>query len=366
MTETPDLLPPDRSSHLAEFARACRTAARVVSMYPGTHPAIGQALTRVADASVRLNGDASITLTILPAGMLLDGRAAERPDAAIAELAELLHGHRIGELTLFGPLTVAGWLAFLQLLARPTESLDDEGGIARVWRERDAGPLEIRQIDYSEVLKARDGSAVTAWDRIVTDYLEGERANLDDEAVAELLEIAIDPTKLAEFTERLVERAQEGVAGMRKDVVIRILQVLADFVAKSRPAQLDSVLHYLAGIIPRLTPEIVGPLISTPASGKNIGIDLAGEVRARASDETVVEFVANSVARDRGATARLAEAFQTLVPEPERRTRLVALAEQEVAQTPFGRQPEFPDLWKRAQEMLTSYSDAAYVGRDYD
>lgn len=366
VTDTVDLLPPNRSAHLAEFARACRAAARAVSMYPATHPAIQQALGRIAEAGRQLTAEGSVSLTVLPAGLLLDGRGAERPDASIAELAALLHAHRIGELAIFGAMTASAWLAFLELLAVPVEEVHARGGIARLWHERDAGPLDIRQIDYSEVLKARDGTAATDWDRIVTDYLEGERSELDEQAIAELLEIADDPARLGEFTERLMERAQEGTGGVRKDVVLRILQVLADFVAQARPQQLDSVLHYIAGLIPRLTPEVVAPLLSAPGAGHRPGIDLAGEVRARASDETIVEFVAHSVARDRGATARLAEAFQTLVPEPERRSRLVALAEQEAAQTPFGRQTEFPDLWKRAQEMLTSYSDAAYVGRDYD
>lgn len=366
MTETANLLPPDQSAHLAEFARACRAAARVVTLYPATHPAIQQALARVADAGARLRGDGSIAVTVLPAGLLLDGRAAERPDAAIGELASLLHGHRIGEIAFYGALDVAAWHAFLRLIGRPAEEVHTEGGAARSWKETGTNALEIRQIDYAEVLRVRESGAATDWDRIVSDYLEGERSDLDDEAIKDLLEIAADPSRLAEFTERLVERAQEDGAGVRKDIVLRILQVLADFVAQSRPEQLDSVLHYIAGIIPRLTADIVAPLVAGSAGGSAPGIDLAGEVRARASDETIAEFVARSVQRDKGATARLAEAFQTLVPEPERRSRLVSLAGEHASQTPFGRQPEFSELWKRAQEMLTSYSDSAYVGSDYD
>lgn len=366
MTDAVDLLPADRGVQLTEFARACRAAARVVTMYPVTHPAIQQALARVADAGARLRGDGSVTLTVHPSSLLLDGRALDRADAAVGELAALFHAHRIGELTLFGPLPPAAWHALLQLVARPIEDVQNEGGIARVWKEANAGPIEIRQIDYAEVLKAREGAAATDWDRIVSDYLEGEHADLDEEAIRDLLAIADDPSKLAAFTERLVERAEEDPSGVRRDTVLRILKVLADFVAQSRPEQLDAVLHSIAGLLPRLTPELVAPLVAPSAGGASVGIDLAGEIRARARDETIAEFVSHSVARNRGATARLAEAFQTLVPEPDRRSRLVALAEHQALQTPFGRQAEFPDLWKRAQEMLTSYSDRAWVGQDYD
>ena len=35
----PLCLPPEAALHLAEFARACKAAARAVALYPGNHPA---------------------------------------------------------------------------------------------------------------------------------------------------------------------------------------------------------------------------------------------------------------------------------------------------------------------------------------
>ncbi len=364
VTETVEPLSPDRSAQLADFARACRAAARVVAMYPSTHPAIAQSLDRLSDIAASLVANGSVSLTVLPTGLLLDQRKAERPDRSIVELAALLHSHQVGELTLFGVLTVHAWHTFLRLVGRPPEEVRGEGGLARLWQAAGGGALDIRHIDYAEVLKERQEGAESSWDRIVADYLEGEHADLDEEAIAALLEIAEDPSRLAEFVDRLVEKAQESQSGVKTDIVLRILQLLADFVAQSRPEQLDSVLFYIAAIVPKLTPEIVSPLVSPPAGGGR-GIDLAGEVRARVSDEAVAEFVAASVIRDRGASARLIEAFRTLVPEPDRQGRLVQMAEEEARHSALARQPEFPDLWKRAQEMLTSYSDAAYVGSEY-
>jgi hypothetical protein len=46
-SETTEPLSPEQAARLAEFARACRAAARVVVMYPETHPAIQNALQRV-------------------------------------------------------------------------------------------------------------------------------------------------------------------------------------------------------------------------------------------------------------------------------------------------------------------------------
>ena len=45
------------------------------------------------------------------------------------------------------------------------------------------------------------------------------------------------------------------------------------------------------------------------------------------TDDTIASFVANSVAVDRGATERLAHAFEALVPESERKEQLLELAE---------------------------------------
>ena len=76
--------------------------------------------------------------------------------------------------------------------------------------------------------------------------------------------------------------------------------------------------------------------------------------------------MAENVIRDRGATNRLAEAFNALAPtDPERRTAL-ALAEERVSLSPLGAEPDFNDLWAHTMSMLMSYSDADYVPDEYD
>ena len=56
MTEpaAPVFLPPDAAAQLAEFARACKSAARAVSLYPGGHPAIVSSLNRLSQVTARL------------------------------------------------------------------------------------------------------------------------------------------------------------------------------------------------------------------------------------------------------------------------------------------------------------------------
>ena len=63
----------------------------------------------------------------------------------------------------------------------------------------------------------------------------------------------------------------------------------------------------LPASIPRLTPDMVITLITTgvPMTTAATGIDLAGEMRERLTDQNVAEFIAQSVSRDQGATERL-------------------------------------------------------------
>ena len=60
-------------------------------------------------------------------------------------------------------------------------------------------------------------------------------------------------------------------------------------------------------------------------------INVPGAVMDRMGDDVVSHFVAGSVIKERGATERLAHAFQALVPDVDRQRQLLGLAEEEVA-----------------------------------
>lgn len=369
-TEKPEPLSNEQALRLTDFARACKAAARIVVLYPATHPTIRSGLQRVADTADRLRGASSAALTVTPDDIYLDNQAATKPDAAIGELAALLHSHLIGELTLLGELAPTGWHTFLSLLAKAPEEVRNEGGIARAWMAAGSGPIEIRQIDYTEVLRERSSSGLAAdWDRLINNYLEGELSDLDDESLQALMDISADHSRFQEFTEQLVARASEGGRRGKKEVVLKVLQALADYVARTNPDQLDRILQQIAGVVPQLTPDLVVTLITTGApiaeGSERSGIDLPGEVRSRITDDTIAEFVANSVSRDQGATGRLAQAFQALVPDEAEREQLLGMAEQALGEMPIGKQPEFPALWKSAEQLLTTYSDSSFVSDEY-
>ena len=73
-------------------------------------------------------------------------------------------------------------------------------------------------------------------------------------------------------------------------------------------------------------------------------MDLAGELQARLTDEMLTKFLVDNVVKDRGATNRLATAFQTLVPDPSKQQDILAAAGEQAAAL-FKDDPQFESVW---------------------
>src|SRR5437016_5008770 len=173
-----------QSAALADFARTCKAAARSVSLYPATHPAIQASFGRVVNASNRLTQEGDVTITVLPDALVIDGRSPARPDPSIGEFADLLHDRLVGELRIEHDADATDWRTLLLLLSRTTEELMADGGIAKAWTASGRSHFEIREIDYAEVLRERAGATGAAWNRIIEFCLAGDsRAVVDDSAI---------------------------------------------------------------------------------------------------------------------------------------------------------------------------------------
>jgi hypothetical protein len=274
----PDPLPPDEAARLTDFARACKAAARIVSLYPPSHPAIRGALERIERASAAATRGQVYTITVHPDTLLVGGLAPAKPDAAIGELATLLRDHLIGELTLVAPMSAEVWHSFLLLLARAAEDVRAEGGFSRAWQEAGGGPIEIRQIDYGEVLRERSTGLSAEWDRVIATYLKDDAPALDDDVLAALQELADDPARLAELADRVLGLEAEADAdpGRRSALLVRMLRALADFVARSAPELLDRILKNMAELTARLPPGTVLSLTSGEPVASVAGAVAAG------------------------------------------------------------------------------------------
>jgi hypothetical protein len=362
----PPPLASDVTARFVEFARACKAAARAVALYPGTHPAIGVSLTRLVQAAQRLGDNAPFTLQVRATSLLLGGAAPQRPDPAIGELAEVLYRQMIGALTVNPAADTESWRTMLLLLARTPEEVRSDGGIARLWATAGGPSLDVVEIDYAEVLREKQGEAATI-DQIIEAAIAGPQVQLDEATLQSLLSIVGHPEKFEQLLKQLEASTAAGGIEAKTAAFLNLVRNLTEYLARTNPEQLDGMLKQMAqaaagfsldGIVALLGQRDRPPAIAGTT-------DVVGAMAERMSDESVAHVVAESVVAERGATGRLAHAFQALVPEHDRQRQLLALAEQEVASSELGQEASFTELWGNVEGMLTSYTDEAYVSSDY-
>ena len=359
-------LSPEVTAKFVEFARACKAAARAVALYPGTHPAIGVSLSRLVQSAQRLGDNAPFTLQVRANSLLLNGGAAARPDPAIGELAEVLYRHTIGAFTVNPAADANSWRTLLLLLARTPEEVRTDGGIARLWATAGGPSLDIVEIDYAEVLREKEGQAATI-DQIIEAAIAGPQTQLDEPTLQALLAIVGEPERFKQLLEQLESATAAGGIEAKTAAFLNLVRNLTEYLAKTDPDQLDGMLKQMGeaaasfsldGIVALLKQRDRPPAIAGTT-------DVVAAMTERMSDDSIAHVVAESVVAERGATGRLAHAFQALVPEHDRQRQLLALAQQEVEASELGGEASFDELWTNVEGMLTSYTDAAYVSSDY-
>ncbi len=365
-TSSPPPLPPDVTAKFVEFTRACKAAARAVALYPGTHPAIGLSLSRLVQSAQRLADNTPFTLQVRANSLLFNGGAAPRPDPAIGELAEVLYRHTIGALTVNPAADANSWRTLLLLLARTPEDVRGDGGIARLWATAGGPSLDIVEIDYAEVLREKEGEAATI-DQIIEAAIAGPQVQLDDTTIQALLAIVGEPEKFQRLLAQLESATAAGGIDAKTAAFLNLVRNLTEYLAKTNPDQLDGMLKQMADTAASFSLDGVVALLKQRDRPPAIAgtTDVVAAMAERMSDESIAHVVAESVITERGATGRLAHAFQALAPEQDRQRQLLALAHQEVEQSELGNEASFDELWTNVEGMLTSYSDAAYVSSDY-
>jgi HEAT repeat protein len=354
------------SARLTDFARACKAAARAVVLYPGGHPAIAATLGRIAQMTAPASLTAPLRIRVLPDGLMLDNRAPAKPDAALSELATLLHSHLIGELTVHPGGDVEAWRTFLLLLGRTPESVRADGGIARIWTTMAGRHVELREIDYTEVLRERSAGEAAAWDTVIANCLQGSAFELDEEGIKELLGIAVDSDKLAEMMATIENGpGAGGGVGAKTEALMRMLRGIIDAVSKSDPDRLEPVLHSMATAVGQVSPDMMLGLLNQQQQEEE-GPRVMQALVSRMTDHTIARFVSRHVIAQSAPTDRLALAFQSLVREPEQQQRMLAMVKDDVSQSPLGSTEGFESVWNTvAEKLLTSYSDESFVSEDY-
>ena len=360
------VLPPDAAAQLTEFARACRAAARAVSLYPGGHPAIDATLGRLGRVTAALTDGGPFRVQALADRLLIEGVGLGRPDPAVGELGALLHRHLIGALTVNAGAAADSWRTLLLLLARTPEDVRADGGIAKLWATAGGPSLEIQEIDYAEVLREKQGLA-QAVEEILSAALAGPQFEFDDALARVVRDVFNDPAKLDALIRELERIASAKGPDMAAATFLNLLRGMAEHVSRTHPDQLPKLFQQMGQGARRLSAGSMLALLERRGKPEAmIGeLNVVSAVIDGMADETVAEFVAGSVIAERGASERLAHAFSALVPEIDRQRQLLGLAKAHVAASGLGDEDAFPELWQGVETMLTSYSDSTFVSDDY-
>ena len=226
-------LSPDETLRLTDFARALqggRPRRRALPSDPPGHSGVAQSRRRRRAAAARRR---HVTLTVLPDELVLDGRSAAKPDAALGELAALLHAHLIGEMRLLGDLAPRRVAHVSRPGARaarrhPRTRRHRAGLDGRRRRRRSSSG---RSTTPRCCASAAAGSTATGTGSSITI----SKASCRTWTTNRCRRCSTSPriqARFKEFTEQLVTQAAEGGRRSKKGVVLRVLQALADFVAR--------------------------------------------------------------------------------------------------------------------------------------
>jgi len=367
-TPTIEPMAPELSALLAEFARTCKASARAVSLYPGTHPAIGVSLSRLVVASARLTTNGRVTCSIYPDVIGIGGRVSSKPDPAIGELALLLHERLIGELTIEHDADIEDWRAFLLLLARAPEDLMAAGGITQSWNQTGRSHFTIREIDYAEVMRERAGGDRVEWDRIIASCLEGDAGVMDDAAMKALLEAVSSADTFGELLDHFQRyQAMSGVSvEARAAALLQLMRSALEAVKKADADDTERAMQTMADACARLSPEMMLALLDKRQALDATDAQMAAAIVDRVNEQCVASFVARSVTTERGASEQLSKALDALAPEAQTRTRVLELAHDKARETDVGQEAGFEDLWKNAVDTLTAGANKLYVPEEYD
>ena len=347
-------LSPEVSQRLIAFARACRAAARAVSLYPPGHRAVDDAVVRLTEAARKAAGDGGMAIDVLPNELRVGRVPPDRDDSALRELASLLHAQHIGGVTLHATADRESWQTLLGLMTRSAEDNRRDGGLALLWKTAGGPSIEIQAIDYGALLREGFGGSLTRLLRAAQDgALSG--VTIDD------LESII-----AAAEARGGERSPDDSGPLAGQAIARLASLVLE--RGGDPARVEAALRRLAALTERLSADGMCGMVALRrehGGGPGGGGDAEGAaaVLDQLDHTSKARFVATALTVEGSATARLREAFEALVPADDRR-RIASLADEMLPSA--GAPPaEIPRLREELDRLVVSYDDSRFVGDAY-
>ena len=364
-------LAPERVTGVTNLARTLVAATRSWTLYPPEHPAVRVAFERLADAIHAATTGAAFSIAITPDTLLVEGLTVPA-SPQVTEAARLLHDRDLLQLTFVGAVPPDALSKFLHLLSDDRETVRQNGGPEGVWRRDGHRSIAVEQIDFAAVLQDDDADTSPrrhddVWTSIVRSIVGGAKA-IDEIAQRRLLEIAADPAAIADLAAAVIATkfTVDGAPMITSQAatVLAAYRHLASLVAVKDPDQQDAARRNMASATATLDPQLILQMMTAeddPADSVRVVKGLV----AAFDDAQVAQLLAAALSANGQATTKLAEVFDTIAPDLERKRRVLATTRTMLAETPFGKSKQFKAVWNSMEELCISYNEKPFLSEHY-
>ena len=363
-------LSPELSQGVTLLARALVAAARNWALYPQEHPAVRASFEALSQAIHAATNEAVFSVGITPDALLIEGRAVP-PSPQVTEAARLLHDRDLLQLTFSGAVPAEAVARFLGILTMDGRLLREEGGPETIWRKTGHPSITLEQVDYVQVLEDKDEASARQhddiWRSIVHSIASGQKS-FDELSQQRLLAIAGDATQIGELAEAVMATkcTADGcpMITTQAATVLAAFRHLARIVAVKASDQSVDALQNIATAAASLDPRVVIQMMQDEEDPD----DAEQVVRAigDAFDDTkVAQLLATALAADGQVTDRLADVFDTIAPDTDRKRRVLTMTRTLLSESSFGQTRQFKAIWSSMEELLISYDDKPFTSATY-
>ena len=355
---------------VTSLARSLVAASRNWTMYPPDHPAVRASFDRLSQAIQDATNDAVFSVGITPDTLLIESFPV--PDnPQVVEAARLLHDRDLLRLTFSGRVPPEAVSKLLRLLALDRATLRSRGGPEGVWREDGDVSIVLEQIDYVHVLEDKDAHIERkqddVWKSIVQSIVTGQKT-MDEVAQQRLLSIAGDTEQIGELAHAVMATkcTVDGAPMITTQAatVLAAFRHLATIVSVKAADRSDETMRNLAAATATLNPHVVMEILRSdddPADATHLIQGLTGAF----DDMKVAQMLATALSAEGQASGRLAEIFDTIAPDKERKQRVLTMTRTLLSESAFGESKQFKSIWTSMEELLISYNDKPFVSEHY-
>ena len=365
-------LPPDLSRQSIALARALTAAIRIWGLYPPDHPSVVVAVRRLVDAIRGAAAGSMIAFGVTPSTLMLGGQSLP-PDQPVADAARILHDHDILQISFLCEVTESTAASLLTLLCSAPEEVRAAGGPAVVWAAQQHATVGLEQIDYEKILEDKEVDQTRTrkddvWRSLVSTIARGE-AEFNEEQQQRLLAISGSASDIRSLATEVID-PQRNIDGSplittQAATVLAVFRHMTGVVKVNEPERLPDVMQRIVAATATLDPHVVVQLMQTEDRGAADDMGLISRIAAAFDDDKVAELLATALGRDGKATVRLAQVFDTLAPDQQRKQRVLSMTRSLLDEQAFGKSSQFRTVWASMETLLLSYDETPYVSDAY-